>query len=219
MNWWRGVKEIVVTLALGVIGALDPDGDVSVPAAVPAAPGIIDKIRKRGCLMYPLAYLAGPYRSAAGLPGIEANILAAGRIARDLWQMGFAVICPHKNTGLMDGAIPDQGWLEGDFAMISRCDVIVMMPNWKESSGARAEHEFALQVGVPIFYWAEDSDRRALSELGRRCHPNGIWMDTTIYAPAPQPEHRPAPESWTAWNAVRRGRDRTLGDICEDLKA
>jgi hypothetical protein len=98
-----------------------------------------------------IAYVAGPYRTDT-TDGIKANIEAAAQVAIKYWKQGYAVICPHKNTALFDGILPDQCWLDGCIALLSKCDTIVMMSNWRESSGAKAEHEFATANRIDIIY-------------------------------------------------------------------
>lgn len=56
-----------------------------------------------------VAYVIGPYR-AGTVRGIVENIRRAEEVALALWRLGFAVICPHKNTALFDGAAPDSVW-------------------------------------------------------------------------------------------------------------
>ena len=98
-----------------------------------------------------LAYIAGPYR-AATLHEIYANIRLAGKYAEKYWKLGYAVICPHMNTAFMDGIVPDSLFLDGDKEMLRRCDIVVMMPNWRSSNGASAERSLALQLGKEIIY-------------------------------------------------------------------
>lgn len=98
-----------------------------------------------------LAFISGPYRAATP-SGIVANIRAAEAVAIEYWRKGYAVICPHKNTALFDGLAPDSVWLSGDLEMLSRCDVVVMMSNWKHSPGAINEEHLARQLGLDIHY-------------------------------------------------------------------
>jgi len=101
-----------------------------------------------------LVYIAGPYR-APTIRGVVENIQRAEKVAIRYWQYGCAVICPHKNTALMDGSVNDNDhdvWLKGDLEMLKRCDVIVMMNDWQSSEGAKAEHEFAKENGIEIVY-------------------------------------------------------------------
>jgi len=49
----------------------------------------------------PLAYVSGPYSAGAKKKQI-ANIDAARRIAAELWDRGYTVICPHSNTAFFE---------------------------------------------------------------------------------------------------------------------
>ena len=94
-----------------------------------------------------LVYVAGPYRSSTE-EGLYQNIQTAREYAKKLWQAGYAVICPHSNTAFMGGVMPDEVFLDGTLEMLKRCDHIFMLPRWNESSGARAEKEFADAHGI-----------------------------------------------------------------------
>lgn len=109
-----------------------------------------------------LLYVAGPY-SAPTEDGIQANIDKASDIAAELWIMGHAVICPHKNTGNFHNVVPQlthEQWLKGDKQMIAVCDGIVFVPGWENSPGSREELEYARSIGMtddptkgPITVW------------------------------------------------------------------
>jgi hypothetical protein len=64
--------------------------------------------------------------------------------------MGYAVICPHKNTAYFGGAASDEVWLRGDIVMLRRCDAVYCLPRWRDSSGARGEVDDAKQHGIPV---------------------------------------------------------------------
>lgn len=102
-----------------------------------------------------IAYIAGPYRSTSA-SGIMTNIRNAEKIAIEFWRKGYAVLCPHKNSAFFDGLAPDSVWLEGDLEFIRRLipgtDVIIMVPGWTESEGAKAERELAMSLGIEILY-------------------------------------------------------------------
>lgn len=101
-----------------------------------------------------VAYIAGPYRTATVFQ-VQRNIREAAEMALEYWKLGYAVICPHMNTAMFDGEAPDEIWLEGDLELIRRSDVVVMTARWKESSGARAEHDLALSLGKDVHYYSE----------------------------------------------------------------
>lgn len=98
-----------------------------------------------------LAFVAGPYR-AADEWSVFQNVRRAEQLALQLWDMGLAVICPHKNTEHFGGAGPDRVWLDGALEMVRRSDMVVCTPDWERSSGARGEVACAKQHGIPVFY-------------------------------------------------------------------
>jgi hypothetical protein len=116
-----------------------------------------------------IAYVAGPYRDERGLYYIDRNINEAREIAVQLWAWDFSVICPHTNSRFMDGfeGIKIDAFLEGDLDQVERVDLVVLMPRWKTSVGARGEHAHALLCCKPVFEWANERDRNFLYMIGR----------------------------------------------------
>lgn len=134
-----------------------------------------------------IAYTSGPYR-AKTLRGVIKNIRAAEEVAIELWKMGYAVICPHTNTQLFDGAFDegkitytedkgkDSHWeggsikfIEGDLEMINRFqfnkDIMVMLPDWEASEGALIERKRAFQRGIKVLKWDDPTDRKLIEKL------------------------------------------------------
>jgi hypothetical protein len=101
-----------------------------------------------------VAYVAGPYRAPTET-GLFRNILSARQVAIRLWQAGYSVVCPHSNTAFMGGEVPDETFLAGDLAILERCDLVVMLPGWEHSTGARGEKEHAEMRGIPVYIWPE----------------------------------------------------------------
>lgn len=97
-----------------------------------------------------IVYIAGPFR-AANQWLQELNIRNAEHSALEVWNLGFAAICPHLNTAHFQGAAPDGTWLAGDIAILKRCDALLMTADWRKSAGAIAEHEIATQAGIPTY--------------------------------------------------------------------
>lgn len=100
-------------------------------------------------------YIAGPFRGPNSWE-IEENIRRAERLALDVWRLGAAAVCPHTNTRFFQGAAADEVWLDGDLAILAKCDGILMTPDWQRSSGATAELRFAESRGLPVFLTLED---------------------------------------------------------------
>lgn len=99
-----------------------------------------------------LAYIAGPYR-AATKGGILLNIQNAANIGAMAAEKGYAIIVPHCNSYLPDkcGTFTDRYWLDMDLEVLSRCDLVVLVPGWEQSAGTRAEVEFANERGIPVY--------------------------------------------------------------------
>lgn len=109
--------------------------------------------------MMPVVYVAGPFRCASQhVPGqqdcwgIQKNVMAAMELALEVWRRGAAAVTPHANTMFFQNAAPDHVWLDGDLAILAKCDAVLMTPDWLRSSGAKAEHAFALEHKIPVLY-------------------------------------------------------------------
>jgi hypothetical protein len=98
-----------------------------------------------------VVYVAGPFRGPNSWE-IEENIRRAERLALEVWRLGAAALCPHTNTRFFQGAAEDSVWLDGDLELLYRCDAILMTPDWRRSSGATAEHDFAVKHRKVVFY-------------------------------------------------------------------
>jgi len=96
-------------------------------------------------------YVAGRYRGPNAWV-IEQNIRDAEHLALQVWAAGFVALCPHTMTRFYQGALPDAVWLAGDLELLRRCDGILMVPGWCESTGAQTERRFAADLDMPIFY-------------------------------------------------------------------
>lgn len=115
-----------------------------------------------------LVFVSGPYRADTEY-GAHSHIQAAEKVALEVWKLGAACCCPHKNTAYFAGALPDQTWLEGDLEILARCDAVMLMDKWMESEGARAEQRRAGELCIPVF-----------TEL----HLLGEWLDGDLTLPA-----------------------------------
>lgn len=102
-----------------------------------------------------VCYVAGPYRADTIHETVQ-NIRAAEAIGIELWKLGMAAIVPHLNTALFDGVCSDDTWLAGDLEILSRCDLLVLVPGWRFSSGSVAEYERALELGLKAYQWRAD---------------------------------------------------------------
>ncbi len=101
-------------------------------------------------------YIAGPYRSPDGWHAVWENIMRARAAARRAWLKGWAVICPHTNSIMMDGTdVEDRTFLDGDLEILGRCDALLAIPGWEKSEGAKREILVAENMGIPVYTGAE----------------------------------------------------------------
>ena len=101
-----------------------------------------------------LVYLSGKYRDTSEWR-VEQNIQAAEKVSKQLWHMGYSVICPQKNTAHFGSDdIDSSAFIEGDMVMVERSDIVVMLDNWETSSGALLERRLALKLSIPVYYWS-----------------------------------------------------------------
>jgi hypothetical protein len=96
-----------------------------------------------------VAFICGPYR-ADTIHGIVQNIRKAEYYAKKYWQKGYCVICPHKNTALFDGVCQNAVWLNGAKELLSRADILVLIPGWQNSSGSMDEWKLAKELEKEI---------------------------------------------------------------------
>jgi nucleoside 2-deoxyribosyltransferase len=114
-----------------------------------------------------VAYIAGPFRAKNGRT-VQQNIEAAREVAIKYWKKGFAVLCPHLNSFLMDGVVPDDVFLSAGLNMMRRCDVVVAMVNWAESDGATREIELADDLEMKVIY--DDGVFEPLTDCNKDCN-------------------------------------------------
>lgn len=95
-----------------------------------------------------IVFLSGPYNG-----NIDTNIANARKIAIELWEKGYTVICPHLNSAHFekDCCAGEEAFLGGYRDILRRCDAVVLIPSWEHSSGSRVELSEALDHGIPIY--------------------------------------------------------------------
>ena len=101
-------------------------------------------------------YVAGPY-SADNILDVLKNIRTGVSAATLLLQNGFAVYCPFVDFqfGLSD-SLPMDVYKNNSLAFLDSCDVILMLPNWEHSKGAREELKVAMFKNMRVFYDVEN---------------------------------------------------------------
>jgi len=112
-----------------------------------------------------VAFVIGPYRSSKSIYEIKKNIDKAEEVAVNLWRLGYAVICPHKNTSFFDGLLPDKVWLNGAIELLKRSDFAVTVKGWENSAGSRDEVRYCRAAKKPLYH--SNGQFNSLEELIR----------------------------------------------------
>jgi len=105
-----------------------------------------------------IAYIAGPYRAETPHRTLQ-NISSAESAAIALWRLGYAVICPHKNSSWFDGSCEDSVFLKGYLEILRHCNLMVLFGNWYSSNGTLIEREIALEIDIPIFIYPNELEK------------------------------------------------------------
>jgi nucleoside 2-deoxyribosyltransferase len=107
-------------------------------------------------------YLAGPYR-ADTWGKVMTNVAQAMDVAAELLRAGFTVICPHSMTHSFEMyKLEDDVFLDSDLRLLERCDAVIMLPNWRASSGSRAEYQHAKFRDILAWEWVADAGHTTL---------------------------------------------------------
>lgn len=100
-----------------------------------------------------LVYISGPMTAKDGY-SIEENTAAGVRVYLDLLKLGIPAFSPHLSGAFPSAwsALDHREWIAYDFAIIDRCTHMLMMARWDSSTGAKLEHQYAIDHDVPVFY-------------------------------------------------------------------
>ena len=91
-------------------------------------------------------YISGPI---TGVKNYLRNFTEAEvRLIKEGWQ----VINPAKMGSVLPGDASWADFMKVDFALLSHCAAIYMLPNWEKSRGAKAEMAFAKDNGIHILF-------------------------------------------------------------------
>jgi hypothetical protein len=94
-----------------------------------------------------LLYIAHPYTG-----DVEANMLKVNTVCNQLLDLGYMIYSPltmnHPLHMLKNRDY--EVWINLDFEMLKRCDVLVLCGNWKESKGCNMELTWARDLHIEI---------------------------------------------------------------------
>lgn len=102
-------------------------------------------------------YISGPMTPKLGFTA-EQNVAEGVKTYIEVLKLGIPAFCPHL-SGIYPSAWTEltwETWLNYDLAVIERCTHMLMMPRWKESTGAQKEYEFAVTRRKPVAWSLEE---------------------------------------------------------------
>ena len=70
----------------------------------------------------------------------------------NLKNQGYIVM----NPSVLGEGFPYKSYMPICLAMLEVCDIVYMLNNWKDSKGAKVEHEYAKIQGKEIIYQEDD---------------------------------------------------------------
>jgi hypothetical protein len=115
-----------------------------------------------------LIYVAGPFSPTASLTK-DVNIAHAKFFGLRVAKFGGMPVIPHTNTGHDDFELVQsyEFYLVGTARLMTRCDGVLFVPGWRESRGAKSEHDLAEKIGMPMFeaplLQSEHADRQLIA--------------------------------------------------------
>jgi hypothetical protein len=91
---------------------------------------------------------------AGKITGLHPSIAADWfeKAGRYLEGLGHEALDPMKLVDQAEGRCYEDYLLEALEIVLCRADALYMLPNWRDSLGARIEHAIAVEKGMPIFY-------------------------------------------------------------------
>lgn len=106
-----------------------------------------------------LAYISGPI---TGRPE-SVYIPAFAQAKNKLTEAGYYPINPCELSHLHDKKW--ESYMAEDFRALLDCQAIYMLPDWKESKGARIEHAVASELGMEIIYSNEWKEEHTVAKI------------------------------------------------------
>lgn len=111
-----------------------------------------------------MAYLAHPYAPIVENLKVftgeikESNVEETGDIAYKIMSkyLNLTVLSPlHAYSFLEEKGLEETEILEYDFRLLSRCDILILSGNWRNSKGCMSEYGYAKAKGIRIYEYRD----------------------------------------------------------------
>ena len=104
--------------------------------------------------MIPLVYVGGSMTAESSIGWAE-NCFAWVRPVHDILKAGAACHAPGIQGIFYQKDFTHEEIMPLDLKVLSRCDLLFVLPGWQHSRGTRDEVDFATRHGIP---WTDDWD-------------------------------------------------------------
>ena len=95
------------------------------------------------------------------ITGVDNYIEKFNEAEKMLTEMGSEVINPATALQHLPNNMPHEFYMDVALSMLKNCDCIYMLDNWRDSRGAKEEHEYAANHNIDILY-EDDRDNMAI---------------------------------------------------------
>ena len=102
----------------------------------------------------PLVYISGKY-TAPTLAEVEEHKALAREVGYAVMDLGCEPLVPHFSCPPPRETDVRAIWkraMRSCLVQMLRCDAVLMVPNWRDSRGARVERWVALRAGLPVYH-------------------------------------------------------------------
>jgi Domain of unknown function (DUF1937) len=107
------------------------------------------------------AFISGPYRGDLTEACIAANLAKARLVAQEVTRLGWVPVCPNLMFTEFAELQDWDFWLEASLNELDTCDILVLVPGWRNSTGVTGEIARAIERHMPVF---KSSDELAVYE-------------------------------------------------------
>ena len=102
-----------------------------------------------------IVYVAGPFRGKTAWD-VEQNVRRAEEMGFKVAELGAMPLMPHANTRFFNGLFTDDFWITGTLCLLERCDAMIVLPGWENSTGTKGEIRLCEDRDIPYFFKLND---------------------------------------------------------------
>lgn len=92
-----------------------------------------------------LVYIAGPFNG-----DVEHNCRKAEALACEVALLNAHPVVPHSLGRVLFGVQSEEYTYAGTLELMRRCDILLLVPGWENSKGARSEVDEARKLDKPV---------------------------------------------------------------------